>query len=87
MGRPWSADLIHHPAGVGFTGLLRGQGDDLRHFIGVQFPQTLLKGGIGLHGGFKDGEHLGAGFDLAFPAVDGFDMGAQIDTGRQLRFD
>ncbi len=67
--------------------MLGGDGEDLRHLIGMEFTQALLKGRVGMSRGFEDRQHLAAGLHHALPAVDGLHARTQIDTGRQLRID
>lgn len=70
---------------IGFGGVLWPQSQDFRHFIGVQFTQTLFKGGIDLPGGFKDSQNFLRRLNGLLPPIDGFQPWEQIDTGRQLR--
>ena len=78
--------VIEDPSAVCIRDLIRGEGDDFRHFVGVQFGERLLESWEDGAGGFENGENFGGGFDFSLPAVDRFHSGDEIDARCELPF-
>lgn len=78
--------LAKDPLPIGTGNLFRGQGDDFRDVVGVEFGERFLELGKSGGGGLENGEDLGGGFQFSLPAVDRLDGWDEIDTGRELPF-